>query len=78
MGKNSAALIRCHRRHEGVRRINALENQVHPISSEVQALWATQRFAPLGWRQAKWVSHKAARQVKRPRGPSLDVALRTR
>ena len=77
MGMNFVALVRYHRTREVVRRINSLENQRQPISSEVQTLWKEQRFAPLNWDRAYWVSQKGSRQAKRPRAPSLDVALRT-
>src|SRR5205809_1078189 len=79
MGMDFVALVRYSRTREVVRRINALENDSAPISTEVQSLWKSQQFAPYSWTRAFWVSHEGYRhrQVKRPRGPSLKVALRT-
>src|SRR3954453_6768845 len=79
MGMDFAALLRYARTRDVVRRIDALENQTRPISTEVRSLWREQRFAPYRWSRACWVSHAGyrQRQVKRPRGPALGAALRT-
>lgn len=77
MGMNFVALVRYHRTQDVLRRIGSLENQKQPISAEVAHLWKEHRFAPLSWDRAYWVSHSDYRQVKRPSGPGLDMALRT-
>src|SRR4051794_29478141 len=77
MGMDFVALVRYSRTRNVVRAINALENQTTPISAEVPALWREQQFFRLPWDRAFWVSLDDYRQVKRPRGPRLDVAMRT-
>lgn len=77
MSMDFVALVRYSRTPEVVRAINALENRICPISDEVQSLWIEQRFFAFSWRRTSWVSLQDSRQVKRPRGPRLDVALRS-
>ncbi len=78
MGMDFAALVRYSRTRAVLQRINALENQTQPLSLEVQSLWEKQRFAPNAWSRSTWVQQVGyrQRQVKRPDGPALNVALR--
>jgi hypothetical protein len=71
------ALLRYRRTREVVRAINGLENQRTPLSAEVQTLWRDSGFFRFDWDRASWVSRDGRRQVKRPSGPELRVALRT-
>jgi hypothetical protein len=77
MGMDFVALMRYRRTRDVVRRINALENQTRPLSADVQSLRAEQGFSPQPWSRAYWVAGPNARQVRRPRGPSLQATLRT-
>ena len=78
MGMNFNALLRYNRTRALLLRVYALENQATPVSVEGAAIWTKQDWATLEFRQTKWVSRERnARQMKRPRGPSLKVALRT-
>jgi hypothetical protein len=71
------ALIRYSRHRKVVQAINRLENETQPLSADVLSLWRASGFFPFNWDRAYWVSHKDCRQVKRPAGPDLTVALRT-
>jgi hypothetical protein len=71
------ALMRYSRTPDVVRAIRGLENQTVPLSAEVHSLWRESGFLGFDWGRACWVSHDNGRQVKRPRGPDLTVALRT-
>ncbi|QDV29482.1 hypothetical protein Spb1_13880 [Planctopirus ephydatiae] len=77
MGMDFVALIRYSRSREVVRAINRLENQTAPLSAEVRSLWREYEFFEFDWGRACWVAPDNGRQVKRPRGPDLSVALRT-
>jgi hypothetical protein len=74
---NFVALMRYSRTRDVVRAINELENQTAPLSAEVRSLWRESGFFGFDWGRAYWVAHDNGRQVKRPRGPDLSVALRT-
>ena len=77
MGMDFVALMRYSRARGVVPAINGLENRTTPLSAEVRSLWRVSGYFGFDWGRANWVAHDNGRQVRRPRGPDLTVALRT-
>lgn len=77
MGMDFIALMRYRRTPDVIRAIHEMENQTDPLSSEIMALWQESHFFAFDWDRAFWIALDDSRQVKRPRGPDLSVALRT-